>query len=128
MVRKVVMPATISVRTFVLFSLSLKTCSNICGLPRLPHEVCGHRPVQNQPLTVLFLLVLLSPRVGLSHMASPRRLDRGPKARAERPSPHEKPLIVETRSLRSALRAPVETTESSYAIALPPKEERNMKR
>src|SRR5579862_209055 len=29
MVRKVVIPATISVRTVVLFSLSLKSCSNI---------------------------------------------------------------------------------------------------
>jgi hypothetical protein len=29
----------------------------------------------------------------------------------ERPSLHNKPLIVERRSLRSALRAPVETTE-----------------
>jgi hypothetical protein len=28
---------------------------------------------------------------------------------------------VERRSLRSALRAPVETTESPYAIALPPR-------
>src|SRR5580693_7987761 len=41
----------------------------------------------------------------------PRRLDRGPQARAERPSLHDKQLIVERRSLRSALRAPVETTE-----------------
>ena len=39
-----------------------------------------------------------------------RRLDRGPQARAERPSLHDKPPIVERRSLRSALRAPVETT------------------
>ena len=50
-------------------------------------------------------------RPGLSHMATPRRLDRGPQARAERPSLHDKRLIVERRSLRSALRAPVETTE-----------------
>ncbi|HTB38837.1 MAG TPA: DUF4159 domain-containing protein, partial [Reyranella sp.] len=41
------------------------------------------------------------------------RLDRGPQARVERPSLNDKPLIVETRSLRSALRAPVETTEGS---------------
>src|SRR4051794_39544507 len=34
MVRKVVIPATISVRTVVLFSLSLKSCSSIAGLPR----------------------------------------------------------------------------------------------
>src|SRR5712671_2405938 len=40
-----------------------------------------------------------------------RRLDRGPQARAERPSLHDRPLIVERRSPRSALRAPVETTE-----------------
>ena len=40
----------------------------------------------------------------------PRRLDRGPQARAERPSLYDKRLIVEGRSLRSALRAPVETT------------------
>src|SRR5260370_33728781 len=40
-----------------------------------------------------------------------RRLDRGPQARAERPCLHNRPLIVETRSLRSALRASVETTE-----------------
>ena len=39
-----------------------------------------------------------------------RRLDRG-RGRAERPSRHDKPLFVERRSLRSALRAPVETTE-----------------
>jgi hypothetical protein len=42
---------------------------------------------------------------------TPRRLDRGPQARAERPFLPDKPLIVETRSLRFALRAPVETTE-----------------
>jgi hypothetical protein len=40
-----------------------------------------------------------------------RRLDRGPQARAERPSLHDKLLVVERRSLHSALRAPVETTE-----------------
>jgi Domain of unknown function (DUF4159)/Aerotolerance regulator N-terminal len=39
-----------------------------------------------------------------------RRLDRGPEGRVERPSLNNKPLIVERRSLRSALRAPVETT------------------
>src|SRR5262245_28332879 len=48
-----------------------------------------------------------------------RRLDQGPKGRVERPSLHDKPIIVERRSLRSALRAPVETTEAPYAIALP---------
>src|ERR1700722_5754325 len=42
-----------------------------------------------------------------------RRLDQGPKGRAERPSVHDWLLIVERRSLRSALRAPVETTEST---------------
>jgi hypothetical protein len=40
-----------------------------------------------------------------------RRLDRGLQARAEKPSLHDRPLIVERRSLHSALRAPVETTE-----------------
>src|SRR5690349_14255685 len=40
-----------------------------------------------------------------------RRLDQGPKGRVERPSLPDKPLLVETRSLRSALRAPVETTQ-----------------
>src|SRR5580700_2153307 len=44
-----------------------------------------------------------------------RRLDRGPQGRVERPSLHDNRLIVERRSLHSALRAPVETTE---AIAL----------
>src|SRR5258708_12662361 len=53
----------------------------------------------------------------LSHMVTPRRLDRGPEGRVERPSLHDRPLIVEKRSLRSALRAPVETTESLCATA-----------
>src|SRR6185312_17479123 len=39
-----------------------------------------------------------------------RRLDQGPKGRAERPSLHDKSPIVERRSLHFALRAPVETT------------------
>jgi len=39
-----------------------------------------------------------------------RRLDQGPQGRAERPSLHDKPPIVERRSLHSALRAAVETT------------------
>jgi hypothetical protein len=51
-------------------------------------------------------------------MVVPRRLDRSAKREVERPSLHDKQLIVERRSLRSALRASVETTESSYAIAL----------
>jgi hypothetical protein len=42
-----------------------------------------------------------------------RRLDRGPQGRVERPSLNDKPLIVERRSLRSALRASVETTETA---------------
>jgi hypothetical protein len=42
---------------------------------------------------------------------TPRRLDQGPEVRAERPFLHDKPLVVERRSLRFALRAPVETTE-----------------
>jgi oligopeptide/dipeptide ABC transporter ATP-binding protein len=40
-----------------------------------------------------------------------RRLDQGPKGRVERPSLGDRPPIVERRSLHSALRAPVETTE-----------------
>jgi ApbE superfamily uncharacterized protein (UPF0280 family) len=48
---------------------------------------------------------------GLSYMATRRRLDRGPQGRVERPSLPDKRLIGERRSLRSALRAPVETTE-----------------
>src|SRR5258708_2059817 len=48
-----------------------------------------------------------------------RRLDQGPKGRVERPSLHDRLLIVERRALHSALRAPVETTELPYAIALP---------
>ena len=39
-----------------------------------------------------------------------RRLDRGPQGRAERPFLTDKQPIVAKRSLRSALRAPVETT------------------
>jgi oligopeptide transport system ATP-binding protein len=42
-----------------------------------------------------------------------RRLDQGPKGRVERPSLGDRPPIVERRSLRSALRAPVETTETA---------------
>src|SRR5580704_819649 len=62
MVRKVVIPATISVRTLVVFSLSLKIRSSICFLPRLSRRVCGHCPVQNQPLSFLrSAFVLLSP-------------------------------------------------------------------
>jgi hypothetical protein len=49
-----------------------------------------------------------------------RRLGQGPKGRVERPSFYDKPLIVET---RSPLRAPVETTERSYANVCPPAEE-----
>ncbi len=48
-----------------------------------------------------------------------RRLDRGPEGRVERPSLNDKPLIVERRSLRSALRAPVETTEIGFTRSLP---------
>jgi hypothetical protein len=40
-----------------------------------------------------------------------RRLDRSAKRGAERPSLHDKPIIVERRSLHSALRASVETTK-----------------
>src|SRR5258708_6471099 len=47
------------------------------------------------------------PKAGLSHITPLRRLDRGPQARAERPFLHDKRPIVERRSLRSALRAPV---------------------
>src|SRR6266568_3809636 len=41
MVRKVVIPATISVRTVVLFSLSLNSCSSIPGLPRRLSQCAG---------------------------------------------------------------------------------------
>jgi hypothetical protein len=41
-----------------------------------------------------------------------RRLDQDPKGRVERPSLCNKLLNVEKRSLRCALRAPVETTEN----------------
>src|SRR5882757_7582933 len=59
----------------------------------------------------------------------PSRLDRGPPrlrsgqapARVERPSINDKPLIVERRSLRSALRAPVETTEIAICDSPIPK-------
>jgi hypothetical protein len=44
-------------------------------------------------------------------MTALRRLDRGLHARVERPSLRDKSLTAERRSLRSALRAPVETTE-----------------
>jgi len=54
----------------------------------------------------------------LSHMATLRRLDQSAKRGAERPSLHDKRLIVERRSLRSGLRPSVETTKSPYAIAL----------
>jgi len=40
----------------------------------------------------------------------PRRLDRSAKRGTERPSLNDKRLVVEGRSLRSALRASVETT------------------
>src|SRR6266851_5245029 len=60
-------------------------------------------------------------------MVVPRRLDRSAKRGAERPSLHDKRLIVERRSLRSALRASVETTESPYAIALPVRRGRRMR-
>ena len=54
---------------------------------------------------------LMSPPASGNLPTDLRRLDRGPQGRVERPSLNDKPLIVEGRSLRSALRAPVETTE-----------------
>jgi hypothetical protein len=54
-----------------------------------------------------------------SRIAISRRLDRSAKRGAERPSLHDKRLIVERRSLRSGLRPSVETTEIAYKIALP---------
>jgi hypothetical protein len=51
------------------------------------------------------------PKRSFGPHSNPRRLDRGPQARAERLSFRERLLMVETRSLRSAFRAPVETTE-----------------
>ena len=67
-----------------------------------------------------------SGRRGHDHGGNSRRLDRGPPglrsghapSRAERPSLHDKRLIVERRSLRSALRAPVETTGVAISPAL----------
>jgi len=47
-------------------------------------------------------------------MAIPVVSTEGRQARVERPSLHDKPLIVERRSLHSALRAPVETTEIAF--------------
>ncbi len=43
--------------------------------------------------------------------STPRRLDRSAKRGAERPSLHDRPLIVERRSLRSGLGPSVETTK-----------------
>ena len=43
-----------------------------------------------------------------------RHLDQGPKGRAERSSFNDRPSLVEARSLHSALRAPVETTEGLH--------------
>src|ERR1044072_7050335 len=48
MVRKVVIPATISVRTVVLLSLSLNSRSSISGSPVDLSAVCGQGPVQSQ--------------------------------------------------------------------------------
>jgi hypothetical protein len=53
-------------------------------------------------------------------MAIPRRLDRSAKRGAERPSLHNRPLIVERRSLHSGLRPSVETTEISICDSLGP--------
>jgi hypothetical protein len=58
----------------------------------------------------------LSPKGRAIAYGYSRRLDRGPKARVERPSLNDRPLIVERRSLRSALRAPVETTEGEREL------------
>ncbi len=49
-----------------------------------------------------------------------RRLDRSAKRGAERPSLHDKLLIVERRSLRSGLRPSVETTGVALCGSLPP--------
>src|SRR6266446_10045184 len=79
MVRKVVIPATISVLTLVLFSLSLNIRSSICVLPRLSRRVCGHCPVQNQPRPALFAFagrVSYSPR-------PPGRPEQGPSQNAD---------------------------------------------
>ena len=43
-----------------------------------------------------------------------RHLDQGPEGRVEKSSFHDTPLMAEVRSLRSALRAPVETTEGKH--------------
>ena len=81
MVRKVVIPATISVLALVLFSLSLKIRSSIRRLPRLSRRVCGHCPVQNQscpaclPLQAAFHTV----------RGHPGRPERGPNQNADEP-------------------------------------------
>src|SRR5260370_1087083 len=53
---------------------------------------------------------------GTQPMPNFRRLDQGPKGRVERPSLHDRPLIVERRSLRFAL--PSRRRKLPYAIAL----------
>jgi len=69
----------------------------------------------------------LSPKGRAIAYAYFRRLDRGPKARVERPSLNDKLLIVERRSLHSALGAPVETTEITICDSPTPKGERSLK-
>src|SRR3984893_3958964 len=81
MVRKVVIPATISVLTLVLFSLSLKIRSSICVLPRLSRRVCGHCPVQNQPRPACLPLQAAFHTV----RGHPGRPEQGPSQNADEP-------------------------------------------
>src|SRR5260370_35565659 len=89
-------------RYYLTVKLSIKKDSRSCQLFRK-----SHLPKTNSAQSQI-RLTLNSRAVAYGNF---RRLDRGPQARAERPCLHNRPLIVETRSLRSALRAPVETTE-----------------
>ena len=71
-------------------------------------------PAPNASAQILSSGLMTAPASG--HLPTPsdlRRLDRGPQGRVERPSLNNRPLIVERRSLRSALRAPVETTDAA---------------
>ena len=85
-----------------------------------------HYGQQNKGFAAVFACVRTI-TVDLCRGEIPRRLDRGPPrlrsgqapSRAERPSLHDKRLIVERRSLHSALRAPVETTEIAICDSPP---------
>jgi hypothetical protein len=91
--------------------------------PACPERSRGKRSRTGRPecgrttasaLSAVMTFKFLSPRearaIAYGARKRFRRPDQGPKGRAEGPSLNNKPPIVETRSLRSALRAPVETT------------------